>query len=302
MVDHLPSMPALRALEAAARLGSYSRAAEELHLTHGAVSHQIRQLEARLGRRLFRREGHRMAPTAAGRLLVEDVGRALAILDRAFGTGAKPPQHQRRNRQPLRVATLPSFASHWLVPHLAAFQAAHPDIDIELMTSHEAMDLERDGVDLAIRFGRGRWPGAMAAKLLDEVVFPTCSPAFLAAHPIAVPADLARLPLLRFLRRSVWANWFEAAGAVPFEPQEGAVFDDPVHLQQATVAGQGVGLVRSLLAQDDLAQGRLIRLFEATVPASGDYYVVWRPDHPRQPAITAFRDWLVAAITSQAAV
>src|SRR5438067_7833936 len=174
MVAKLPPLSALRAFEAAARLGSFSRAAEEISVTHSAVSHQVRALERALGTHLFHRNGRRVALTAAGRHFAERVGAAL----RDIGEAAQFVRRGSRDSNALTITTLPSFAARWLLPRLGRFMEQHPQIAVTVHTSLNLVDLERDEVDLAIRFGGGRWPGLEAQKFMEDEWFPVASPRF----------------------------------------------------------------------------------------------------------------------------
>lgn len=285
-------MHALRAFEAAARHLSFSRAAEELHLTHGAVSHALRAMEVELGTALFRRKGNAMLLTDAGQRLALHVRDALARLARgleearAAGTG-------RANRPVLTVSMLPAFAARWLLPRLGDFYALHPGIDVVLHASPVLMDLAREGVDLAIRYGPGRWPGLEADRLLNEVIFPVCSPAFLERHPLREPADLlgGGVTLLRDLRQP-WRDWFRQVGLDAAEPTQGPAFNDAGLLLAAAAAGQGVALARGRLAGGELAEGRLTRLFADAARAEFAYYLVRPADAAPAPEVLALMEWL----------
>ncbi|MFJ2986918.1 transcriptional regulator GcvA [Collimonas sp. NPDC087041] len=289
MFERLPPTQTLRAFEAAARLGNYTRAGEELHLTHSAISHQIRALEQRTGRKLFQREGRQMVLTDSGRLLAEEVRQALTALDLALQLGRV---ERKRSGQTLRVSVSPSFASAWLVPRLAAFHGTHPHIDISLRSTHELNELDFSDADVAIWYGRAGHKNFRYQRLLQEVIFPVCSPAFLAAHPHITPQDLPRYPLLRFAHHRGWEQWFAAAGIKHGEPQTGALYDDPMHLLDAAAADQGIALARGCLAHNHLASGRLLRLFDIKAPARGSYFLVSPFDTRKEAAITEFQDWL----------
>ncbi|WP_211455246.1 transcriptional regulator GcvA [Collimonas antrihumi] len=294
MFERLPPTQTLRAFEAAARLGNYTRAGEELHLTHSAISHQIRALEQRIGRKLFQREGRQMILTDGGRLLAEEVRQALLALDRALQIGKVERQQA---AQTLRVSVSPSFASAWLVPRLAVFHQQHPHIDISLRSTHELSELDFSDADVAIWYGRTGHKNFRYQRLLNEVIFPVCSPAFNASHPAIVPKDLPRYPLLRFAHHGGWEPWFAAAGIQQGEPQTGPIYDDPMHLLDAAAADQGIALARNCLAHNHLTSGRLIRLFDITAPARGSYFSVSPFDTRKEAAITEFQDWLGAILT-----
>ena len=283
----LPPFFALRALEAAARHRSYSRAAAELSVTHGAVSQQIRKLEAELGARLFERVGNAMAPTPEAARLAAEVARGLGVLQNAVGAFAAAAE-----RDPLVISVEPQFATRWLPARLARLLAAPAGANLELRAEEHRADFVTDGVDVAIRYGGGRWPELETAHLFTETLLPVCSPEVAARHPIASAQDLLSAPLLHHRHRP-WSLWFDAFGlAAP--PVKGQTFDDSVMLAEAAAAGLGVALGRSALIEGDLASGRLVRLLQADVPSDFGYFVVWRHDNRKLARIEALRDWLVA--------
>ncbi|MDP5007964.1 MAG: transcriptional regulator GcvA [Glaciimonas sp.] len=299
MFERLPSTQTLRAFESASRLGNFTRSGEELNITHSAVSHQIRALEDSTGRKLFQREGRQMVLTEAGHLLSEQVRLALEDLDRAM----RLTRHERKSGvQTLRLSTPPSFAGAWLVPRLYAFHTQYPHVEISLRTTHELNVLNFDEVDVAIWYGKRKTSGLMYEKLLEEVTFPVCSPAFLAAHKKLTPAALPQLPLLRYAHHSGWEVWFKAAGMKGREPQNGPVYDDPMHLLEAAAADQGIALARSCLVHNHLATGRLVRVFATNsphhteAPARGAYFAVWPQDSTKMVEIALLRNWLHAIL------
>lgn len=292
MIANLPPLQALRAFEAAARHLSYSRAAEELSLTHGAISHHIARLEQDLGVKLFVRDGQRMILTEAGQVLVLDVRQGLKLLADAFEAARTRPRRE-APRRTLNVSVLPSLAARWLVPRLARFQADRPDVEIAIRPTATLVTLDtRDGIDLAIRYGPGSWPGLRATPLMTSTVFPVCAPAFLGRHPLTEPRDLLGAPLLRSPRQK-WRPWFLAAGLDAPEPEQGPIYDDSALILQAAAAGQGVALARAALAEDDLAAQRLTRLFDISIEDDYAWFLVWRePLSCDARAHRAFRDWL----------
>jgi DNA-binding transcriptional LysR family regulator len=298
MIPHLPPIQALRAFEAAARHLSYSRAAEELSLTHGAISQHIARLERELGGvQLFVREGQRMLLTDAGQVLVMDLREGLQRLAEAFNNARTRPRSRQITRT-LTVSVLPSFAVRWLVPRLWAFQSSHPDIDIAIRPTATLAALDgRDGIDLAIRYGSGHWPGLHTAELMTSVIFPVCSPALLDRTPVESPRDLLNMTLLRNPRQK-WSPWFKAAGLELPEPAQGPSYDDAGLLLQAAVAGQGVALARAVLAADDLALGRLVRVCDVEIADTYSWFVVWRePLLCERNDFDAFRKWLESEVT-----
>ena len=289
-------MHALRAFEAAARHLSFSRAAEELNLTHGAVSHALRNLEAELATPLFRRKGNAMLLTDAGQRLASHVRDALARLER----GLDDVRGAEGARQTLTVSVLPAFAAHWLLPRLAGFYALHPEIDVVLRATPALADLSRDEADVAIRYGPGCWPGLASEKLMDEEVFPVCSPGFLDRHPVHEPADLLRVTLLRDVRQP-WEDWFRSAGLAASEPDRGPSYNDAGLLLQSAAAGHGVALARGHLVQEELEAGRLVRLFPDSARASYAYFVVLPQHRAIAPKVRAFTQWLGDQVAAETA-
>ena len=294
----LPSLNGLRAFEAAARHLSFTRAAAELNVTQAAISHQIRTLEDRLGLKLFIRRHRALALTAAGAQYLPGVSTAFDGLVEATARLA-----DRRQGGTLTVSTLASFAIKWLVPRLAGFQAAHPGIDVRITTSSDLTQFERDEVDMAIRYGRGGWPGLGAARLLGEDLFPVCSPALLAGPaPLARPADLARHTLLHVTGfRDDWRIWLTANDTDGIDLERGLTFDQSVATLQAAIDSLGVALGRTALVAADLAAGRLVAPFDVVLPAESAYYVVAPEATWNQPKVARFRDWLLQTVDREAA-
>jgi len=293
----LPPLNALRAFEAAARLKSVSRAADELSVTQGAVSHQIKALEDWARIELVRRQGRGIALTEAGERYVAALAPVFDQLDLA--TRRLLASDPRKGW--LTVSTMPSFAAKWLVPRLPAFRARHPDIDVWLSTwwnfgDDEDLSAFTDSdVDLAILYGRGEWQGVAATLFMEEDLFPVCAPSYLAQHPLARPDDLKTATLLHDEMHQDWRLWLKAAGVSGIEPDRGPGFDDSALLIQAAMAGMGVALGRSALIRADLDAGLLVAPFELRLPADLAYYLVSRPGTEGLPKIQAFRDWLIAA-------
>ncbi|HET8727749.1 MAG TPA: transcriptional regulator GcvA [Alphaproteobacteria bacterium] len=298
----LPSLKALRTFEAAGRHLSFTRAAAELHVTQAAVSHQIKALEEELGLQLFRR-GHRG-------LLLTDVGQTyLPEVRAAFEKLAQATDRLRTHDATgaLTVSVLPSFAARWLVPRLRRFRRRHPDIDVRLSANDHVVDFERDDVEVAIRYGTGKYQGLAADRFLTEEFFPVCSPALLeetpdGPPPLRRPEDLRWHTLLHDDMRTDWAMWLLAAGVEGIDPRRGPAFTDSAMLLQAAVDGQGVALGRSALAADDLIAGRLVRPFEISLPAEYAYHIVYPERSAQRPKIVAFRDWLLDEAAQDAGV
>lgn len=287
----LPPLNGLRAFEAAARHLSFKSAAGELNVTQAAVSLQIRGLEAWFGCALFERRVRAVELTAAGIELFAPVSAALDGIDGVVGRILKPEEPAE-----LTVSTMASFAAKWLVPRLVDFQDRHPEIGVRITTSVALTDFERDGVDIAIRYGAGKWPGVQAERLLQEDIFPVCSPA-LTAGPNALrrPEDLANHTLLHVVQfRDDWRVWLTAAGQTGLDADKGAKFDLSLTAVQAAIDGMGVALGHRSFVGDDIKAGRLVAPFELNIPIEAAYYVVAPPARWQQPKITAFRDWLTA--------
>jgi LysR family glycine cleavage system transcriptional activator len=293
MATSLPPLQALRALEAAARRRSFSRAAEELHLTHSAVSHHLRALEAQLEVELFRRAGSRMIPTAAGAQLAERVRHSLDELRDALDAARRGAGRAAR----LELSAMSDFLSIWLIPRLGDFYDQHPQIDLSLRMHADVAPPDPYSVDVGIWHRRVDEPGFKIRKLLDDQVVAVCSPALLARYPGFRIEDLPAMPLLHFSRRS-WRDFFEAAGLQADEPERGPVFDDAGLLLQATVNGQGIATARLQLARDYLERGELVQLGHVRIPASLDYFFTWREGHPREAEILQFYRWLKARLAS----
>ncbi|SAK46142.1 DNA-binding transcriptional activator GcvA [Caballeronia temeraria] len=283
----LPALNALRAFEAAARHESFSRAADELFVTHGAVSHQIRALEAELGVSLFARDGKRVRLTDRGRQYAAEVRAALL----ALAESTRRIRSGDRDRR-LIVSTIPSFSARWLTPRVGRFIEQHPDVDLELLTTATLIDFNRDDADVALRFGYGKYAGLHTEELLDEVFFPACSPNFRGGALPRVPRDLATLPLLRS-DDELWRPWFDAAGLTDLpEPKRGVLYEDSSNLLQAAIDGQGIALVRRSLAMQEILSGRLVRLFNVDGPSPWKYYFVCPAALLQSKRVQAFRTWV----------
>ena len=290
----LPPLNALRAFEAAGRHLSFSRAADELHVTPAAVSHQIKALEAFLGVKLFRRR-HRA-------LLLTDAGQAcLPGLREGFDRLAEAVEAARLDStgRALTVSVAPSFGAKWLVPRLDHFTTAHPGIDVRIDASTRLADPLREDIDLCIRYGPGNYPGLHVECLLAEEVVPVCSPALLEGpEALQAPADLCRHTLLHVDRpvgddsHPDWPMWLAAAGVDNCDASRGSRFTMASMAVEAAIAGQGVALAGSVLVADDIAAGRLLRPFELRFPVKFAYYLVGVEATWEQPRIVAFREWL----------
>jgi LysR family glycine cleavage system transcriptional activator len=290
MLRRLPSLNALKAFEAAARHESFTKAADELAVTQGAVSHQVKGLEAELGLKLFNRERQRLVITDAGRGYLEVVRDAFDRL--AVGT-ERLLQVQKSGA--LTVTTSPNFAAKWLVHRLGRFVEAHPDIDLRVAASHRHVDFAREDIDMAIRHGDGQWPGLSATRLCVEDIFAVCSPELLRGRgALRLPAGLARHTLLHVNDRRDWGNWLEAAGLATIASNRGPVFNQISMAIDAAVDGQGIALARSALAAWDMRAGRLVRPLPFALKAPYGYWIVCPKSTADLPKIAGFRDWLLA--------
>lgn len=291
--NKLPPLHALAAFEAVARLNSFARAADELCITHGAVSHRIKTLERHFGVRFFSRSGGKVTLTHKGTYLLNAVLDALSTLQEA----------SKRIADVRRVVTIsagPSTAHNWLIPRLGAFYREHPGIDLEitmtkLLPKKQHASLETGEADVVIRYGRKEnWTGFRSAKLMDVALFPVCSPAYLEKlGDLRTPADLQDGQWLR-LPHEPWKQWFKAAGLSREEPASGPLFSDASLILDAASNGQGVALARDVLVERDIASGRLIRLWRAAVPSTCAYFAVWSTQEVRTEVHT-FIEWLTAS-------
>ncbi|MBU6156468.1 MAG: transcriptional regulator GcvA [Alphaproteobacteria bacterium] len=288
MKRRLPPLNSLRAFESAARHLSFTKAADELAVTQSAVSHQVNALEEWAGVPLFKRQGRAMVLTEAAVKFLPAVSTALdqiALAGRKLQ--AVDPTHGW-----LTVAVMPSFAAKWLVPRLADFHEKNPDMDVWIATFEAQTGALGSDIDVAIRYGRGDWPGLASVRIMSEELFPVCAPRLAAG--LKAPADLANATLLHDELREDWGMWFAAAGLTGVDTARGPGFDDSGLLIQAAIEGLGVALGRSVLVKGDLDAGRLVRPFDVALGAEFAYYLVYPPDLENAPKIETFRTWLLA--------
>lgn len=282
----------MRVFVAAAKAESVTKAASQLNLTHGAVSHQLRLLQDDLGIALFARSGRGLKLTVSGALYAERVARALEDI-----ASATEQAVAERNYRLLRVSCMPSFAARWLLPRIGGFISRYREFDVEVQSSARLADVKGGEVDVALRFGSGHYPGLGCRLLLKDWYYPVCSPEFAVRHRLSDPAQLAELPLLRS-SDELWQPWFVAAGVDVEEPQRGPIFDDSSLMILAAASGQGVALARHSLALDDISHGRLLRPFPQKIESPNAYYFVCRPGDDKQEAVAAFREWLYEEASS----
>ena len=290
----LPPLNALRSFDAAARHQSFTRAAEELCVTQGAVSHQVKALEIQLGLQLFKRARNGLLITDAGRdylAVVRDVFDRLEL--------ATDSLLQRQRSGTITVSTSPDFAAKWLVSRLGRFAEAYPEIDLKLAALMHRVDFAREDVDLAIRHGDGQWPELDAVNLTAEELFPVCSPSLMTSRGgLHNPEDVLRFSLLHLDDRRDWGRWLEAAGAPGERPLQGPILNHASMLIDAAIEGQGVALARTMLAASDLTAGRLVRPFQAAIPLRNTYWIVCPKATRALPKIAALRDWLFEEVAA----
>ncbi|MCW5772108.1 MAG: transcriptional regulator GcvA [Rhodospirillaceae bacterium] len=298
----LPPLNSLRAFVAAARHLSFAKAAEELNVTPGAVSQQIKQLEDHLGCQLFRRTNRHLLLTDEGQAclpgLIESFDRMHEALDAIAQVG-------RDGR--LTVSVAPSLAAKWLVPRLDRFTALHPEIDVLVSASMQLTDFEAESVDCAIRYGAGRYPHLVVEKLMAESVVPVCSPALLEGKTaLRKPADLEHFTLLhddspdQDASCPDWRMWLRAAGVDQVDARRGLRFNQSSLVLEAALSSRGVALAKARLAADDLRAGRLVALFEAKQPLQFAYYFVAPPEKSALKRVQLFRDWLKDEVAREA--
>ncbi|OZI60239.1 LysR family transcriptional regulator [Bordetella genomosp. 11] len=284
MRPYLP-LNALRAFEASARHLSFTLAAQELNVTQAAVSQQVRGLEDRLGTPLFKRVPRGLALTDEGRALLpvlsDAFGRIESVVKQFEGGGL---------REVLTVGVVGTFAVGWLLPRLKDFRATHPFVELRLLTHNNLVDMAAEGLDFAIRFGEGGWPGTDGALLLDAPLAVLCAPSV--AQRLATPADLTRETLLRSYRADEWNIWFAAAGLAPWT-LSGPVFDSSRLMVEAAVQGAGVALAPPCMFTPELRRGALVRPFDTEVSIGG-YWLTWLRSRGMSPGMRAFHDWAIA--------
>ncbi len=291
----LPPLNALRAFEAAARHLNFSRAAEELSVTPGAVSQQIQNLEDYVGVALFKR-------TPKGLLLTDPAQIALPALREAFDRLADAASMLTAavDGRRLTVSVAPSFAAKWLVPRLGRFEALHPQVDVWVSAGLELVDFNGGEIDLAVRYGTGRYPGLEVVRLMQETVAPVISPELLERQPLNDPADLAGHLLLHDGSPDAdescpdWTMWLAARGVRGVDGQRGPRFNQSNLVIEAAVGGRGVALAKRALAQADIDAGRLVSPFQIATAVDFAYYAVYPKAKARLPQVKAFVGWLIA--------
>ncbi|WP_181408008.1 LysR substrate-binding domain-containing protein [Pararhizobium mangrovi] len=288
----LPSIKALRALEAVARLGSVRHAAEELLLTSSAVSHQLRFLEDELGIALVEKKQRGIALTAEGERYAGEIRSAFRILTRARESVSGPDLSG-----PLTISCSPGFATYWLCPNIASFIAAHPRVKLKIAMPRVLGEVTQSNVDIFIAYGQGDWPDMWIERIADLQFSPVCSPMLL-QKGLRKPRDLARFPLLHIEGQKDWPRWLASAKVTGIAARTGIEFADVNLAMAAAIAGQGVVIGDNLIASTALAKGTLVRPFPTSIAAQGAYYVVAPHAFDDDPICAAFVEWLRAGLSA----
>ncbi len=287
MAKQRAPLNALRAFDAAARHLSLTRAARDLYVTHGAVSRQVQKLEQYLGRKLFIRGAKGLELTGDGRGLAFHSRSAFDELDEAIDAMRKRPLDRT-----LTLSTVPSVAARWLVPRIMHFQSEW-DMEVRVSTTPRLVDFQDDGVDIAIRYGRGKWHGLHSERLFTPMEYPVCAPSLLDGKcALKSPHDLKRFTLLHETTRSHWRQWLQQADADEVDVSAGIVIEDINVLMQMAIEGHGVALVSGPLADADVAAGRLVRPFEIGIEVEPSYYIVCPREHLDRADVRCFISWL----------
>lgn len=290
----IPSLNALRAFEIAARHGNFAKAAEELHVTPAAVSHLIKGLEEYLEITLFDRVGRRVIVSTQGQRILPELQQGFALIEGALTKIAN-------EHQILTISAHPAFSAKWLLPRIHHFNTLYPEIDVRIDTSHTPIDLRSGGIDAAIRFGEGNYPGMITLPLLSpykEEIFPVCSPKLLSGkHPLTTPNMLRFHTLLHDENNSEqplvpgWKRWLKMTGITKIDTRRGLRFTNPLLTLEAALSGQGVALSCAYVTADDVKAGRLVRPFAIPCPLNATYHFVY-PKENKNPRIEKFYHWL----------
>ena len=285
-MNRLPALESLRVFEVAARHANFTRAAEELHVTHGAISQRMKALEQELGVALFERRGRSMAVTPQGILLSEHIARGVE----EFRRGVRAVRAQPVER--LTVSTIPAFATRWLIPRLPMFARSHPDASVSVRTEMTLSSMVSDGVEIAVRFGEGKWPDVRVEKLFDEYLFPVHSPSLAQVDIPSTPAELLEHSLLND-ERQPWSLYFRSLGLRVPDTIRGPAYNDTNVLLEAAANGHGITLARATLVRSDIKSGRLKRVFNHAVKTRYSYYLVEPLGGVESPAAGQFKDWIM---------
>lgn len=293
----LPPLNSLKAFEAAARKGGFVAAADELHVTPAAVSHQIKTLEAYLEIELFRRLPRGLELTESGRELLPELSKGFDHFARALGSLTAGELTGR-----LTIRVLPSFATLWLVPKLDSFLQTYPDVQLRVLASNSPVGLESGAFDILIAYGMGHYPGFDTTHLMADSIFPVCAPSLLNQTPLRRYKDLEQHTLLHDIdvgfdeQTMTWKRWFRDAGLSRVEASRNVEFENSLLLTEAAVRGQGVALGRMSLVRDHLMTGRLLRPLKTSRPADYAYYTVTTQEAVEHPRVQTFLSWLAAQV------
>jgi LysR family glycine cleavage system transcriptional activator len=295
-MEHLPPLKALRAFESAARLGSFTAAAKDLFVTHGAVSRQVQHLEEFLGCRLFNR-------MPRGVELTNEGGEYATVVREAFLQLQQATDELRARdveKQILTISTTPRFAAAWLVQRLHLFQRDYPQYGIRISSTPRLVNFERERIDVAIRYGRGHWPGLAVTRLFDHQEVPVCAPELLTGPDgLKSPEDLNRVQLLHDGSHQYWVSWLEFAGVTGIDAHQGWVMDDTNVVFRAAMEGQGVALANPRTLENELREGKLVIPFDIVQSTEVAVYAVCPERNADEPKIRAVIDWLVAQAAEQ---
>jgi LysR family glycine cleavage system transcriptional activator len=298
MARNIPPLNSLRAFETVARHGSFTKAAEELHVSQSAVSRQVSLLEDYLGIKLFQRELRGLSLTPDGLAYHQRISPAFAQIAAATDT-----LYQKTRSSPIRLRVYTTFAAKWLMRRLPQFQAKHPDVPVQLSTNVAPIDFAKEDVDAAIQFGTGDWPGAHAEHLFDDEITPVCSPALIRAtgKPLQEPGDLVHYRMLQsYYRKTDWPDWLAAAGRPDLiDHRDTMMFNSSILTYQAAIDGLGVAIGQVRLLDQELEQGTLVRPFAQLVGRPFAYYLVIPQRDTLSRNVATFRDWLVEEIRVQ---
>ncbi len=295
----IPGTRALRTLLAAGKHLNFTRAADELGLTPAAVSFQIKEIEDQLGVKLFTRTSRTIRLTEAGTLLCDAAADALDVMHRAVSKAQKAG----RGKAQLKVTVDPQFATKWLMRRVERFRKSHPEIDLRFDIAYEVRDFDVDDIDVAIRFGSGKYPGLAASRLFDNIIVPVCSPRLLTSgKPLKQPRDLMHHTLahIEWSRQGVtwpnWRMWMAAAGVEDFDDSNTIVFEASSNAVDAAMAGDAVALADFAMVANDLSEGRLVRPFDLSIKVAPEYayHLVYPETTAADRRILAFRDWMLA--------
>ncbi|MEO1317027.1 MAG: LysR substrate-binding domain-containing protein [Pseudomonadota bacterium] len=292
----LPPLSMLRAFEAAARQGGFSAAGRELNVTHAAVAQQVRALEARLGLRLMTRAGRGLVLTAEGQRLADGLGRGLETMRHTLGEAERDAAGR-----PVRLTLTPKFSAYWLMPRLARFRAAHPDIELLVSPTPELVDLTTGSFDIAIRFGQGGWPGLEAELLVPSAHVVVATPALLDRHPVGVPEDLLDVPWVQETETDEWFTWLTAHGVAPRAKHD--ILHLPGYMALAAMrSGEGVGLTARNFVQAEIEAGSLVALFDEPGSPETGYWLIQAPHPGGTPrrTLASVIAWLRAEATAEA--